>query len=67
MPASVRKTTGVFTVPQRLHSCVSIDSRKNCCIHGAPTAEAVRRTASRNDLPIARITEVRMLEPYFYR
>ena len=28
--------------------------------------EAIRQTARRNKLPIDRITEVRILDPYFY-
>ena len=31
-----------------------------------PTPEAVRRAATRNILPISQITEVRVLDPYFY-
>jgi hypothetical protein len=39
--------------------------------HGGPEAdgpspEAIRRTAGRNKLPIERITEVQVLDPYFY-
>jgi len=50
-----------------VHSYVSQDKSKTFCIYDAPTPEAVRRTASRNRLPVDRITEVRMLAPYFYR
>ena len=35
--------------------------------HDAPTPEAVRRVADLNKLPVDRITEVRVLDPYFYR
>ncbi|MFM9843590.1 MAG: nickel-binding protein [Dongiaceae bacterium] len=35
-------------------------------IYDAPTPEAIRRVAQRNNLPIDRITEVRVLSPYFY-
>jgi hypothetical protein len=48
-----------------MHSCVSADE-KTFCIYDAPTPEAIRKTASRNDLPIDRITQVRLLDPYFY-
>jgi hypothetical protein len=37
------------------------------CIYDGPTPEAVRRAAARNKLPISRITEVRVLDPYFYK
>jgi hypothetical protein len=36
-------------------------------LYDAPTPEAVRRVADRNKLPVDRITEVRVLDPYFYR
>ena len=49
-----------------VHSYVSTDKRKTYCVYDAPTPEAIRRTADRNNLPIARITEVRVLDPYFY-
>ncbi|CAG0927933.1 hypothetical protein TFLX_00708 [Thermoflexales bacterium] len=49
-----------------LHSYVTADKRKTFSVCDAPTPEAVRRAAQRNDLPIDRITEVRVLDPYFY-
>jgi len=49
-----------------LHSYVSEDGRKTFCAYEAPTPEAIRRTAKRNNLPIDRITEVRVLDPYFF-
>ncbi|MFT3790349.1 MAG: DUF4242 domain-containing protein [Rudaea sp.] len=49
-----------------VHSYVSPDSKKTFCIYDAPDADAIRRSAARNNLPIARITEVRVLDPYFY-
>jgi hypothetical protein len=36
-------------------------------VYDAPTPEAVRRVANRNKLPVDRITEVRVLDPCFYR
>lgn len=50
-----------------MHSYVSTDKRKTYCIYDAPTVDAIRHGAQRNNLPIARITEVRVLDPYFYR
>jgi hypothetical protein len=50
-----------------LHSYVSDDGKKTFCIYDAPSPEAIRRTARRNKLPVDRITEVRVLNPYFYR
>jgi hypothetical protein len=49
-----------------VHSYVSDDKRKTFCVYDAPSPEAVRRTAASNDLPVDRITEVRVLDPYFY-
>jgi hypothetical protein len=50
-----------------VHSYVSEDREKTFCICDAPSPEAIRKTAARNDLPIDRITQVRVLDPYFYR
>jgi hypothetical protein len=50
-----------------VHSYVSDDKRKTFCVYDAPTPEAIRKTAQRNDLPVDRITQVSVLDPYFYR
>ena len=50
-----------------IHSYVSDDGKKTYCAYEAPSPEAIRRTARRNNLPVDRITEVRVLDPYFYR
>ena len=50
-----------------VHSYVSADKRKTFCVYDAPSPEAIRRTASRNKLPVQHITEVRILDPYFHR
>jgi len=50
-----------------VHSYVSIDKKKSYCIYDGPSPEAIRRTASRNKLPVEHITEVRVLDPYFYK
>jgi hypothetical protein len=49
-----------------VHSYLPPDRRKSFCIYDAPTPEAVRRAARRSQLPVDRITEVRVLDPYFY-
>lgn len=49
-----------------VHSYVAPDCTKSFCIYDAPTPEALRRAARRNGLPVDRITEVRVLDPYFY-
>lgn len=50
-----------------VHSYVSDDKKKTFCIYDAPSPEAIRATAQQNGLPVDRITEVRVLDPYFYR
>jgi len=49
-----------------IHSYVSDDKKKTFCIYDAPTPEAVRKVANKNKLPIDKITEVKVLDPYFY-
>jgi Protein of unknown function (DUF4242) len=50
-----------------VHSYVSADRKKTFCVYDGPSPEAIRRTASRSRLPVERITEVRVLDPYFYK
>ncbi|HYH10090.1 MAG TPA: DUF4242 domain-containing protein [Thermoanaerobaculia bacterium] len=50
-----------------LQSYVSGDKQKTFCIYDGPNPEAIRRTATQNGLPVDHITEVRVLDPYFYR
>ena len=49
-----------------IHSYVSDDSRKTFCVYDGPSPEAIRRVAQRNGLPVEVITQVRVLDPYFY-
>jgi hypothetical protein len=50
-----------------LHSYVTPDRTRTFCLYDGPSPEAVRRAAVRSQLPITQITEVRVLDPYFYR
>ncbi|MFI5286039.1 MAG: DUF4242 domain-containing protein [Candidatus Dormibacteria bacterium] len=50
-----------------IHSYVSDDKRKTFCVYDAPSPEAIRKTADRNALPLDQITQVSVLDPYFYR
>jgi len=50
-----------------LHSYVTLDKQKTFCIYDGPNPESIRRTAERNGLPVNQITEVSVLDPYFYR
>ena len=49
-----------------VQSFVSPDKKQTFCIYDAPSPEAVRSAAQKNALPVDRITEVRVLDPYFY-
>ena len=49
-----------------VHSYVSPDLKKTYCIYDAPSAEAIREVARRNNLPVDRLTPVSVLDPYFY-
>jgi hypothetical protein len=49
-----------------VHSYVSDDARKTFCVYDGPSPEAIRRVAERNGLPVDGMTEVRVLDPYFY-
>lgn len=50
-----------------VHSYVSDDKSKTYCIYDGPNPEAIRNAATRNGLPIDRITRVSVLDPYFHR
>ena len=50
-----------------VHSYVSQDKTKTYCIYDGPGPDAIRQAAARNGLPVDQITEVRVLDPYFYR
>jgi len=49
-----------------VHSYVTQDKKKTFCVYDGPTPEAIRKVAERNGLPVDRISEVRVLDPYFY-
>ena len=55
-------TSGVTWV----HSYVSTDKTKTYCIYDGPSESAVRAAAEANNLPIDTITQVSVLDPYFY-
>lgn len=50
-----------------IHSYVTGDKKKTFCIYDGPSPEAIRQSAALNGLPVDRITEVRVLDPYFHR
>jgi Protein of unknown function (DUF4242) len=49
-----------------MHSYVNEDTGTMLCLYEAPSPEAIRKAAHRNDLPVDRITKVRVLDPYSY-
>ncbi len=49
-----------------IRSFVTGDRKKSFCIYDAPSPEALRRAARRNNLPVDLIIEVSVLEPYFF-
>jgi hypothetical protein len=50
-----------------IHSYVTEDKTKAFCVYDGPNPEAIRKTAGRNSLPVDRIFQIRVLDPYFYR
>jgi hypothetical protein len=48
-----------------VHSYVTPDRKRTYCIYDGPSPEAIRAVAKANGLPVDRITEVRVLDPYF--
>jgi Protein of unknown function (DUF4242) len=50
-----------------VHSYVSKDLGKTFCVYDGPSPDSIRETAGRNNLPVGAITEVSVLDPYFYR
>lgn len=49
-----------------VHSYVSTDKKRTYCVYDAPSPDAIREVADRNGLPVGEISEVRVLDPYFY-
>ncbi|MCI0437385.1 MAG: DUF4242 domain-containing protein [Gemmatimonadetes bacterium] len=49
-----------------IRSFVTKDKSKTFCVYDAPSPEAVRLAARRNGLPVDRVVEVSVLDPYFY-
>jgi Protein of unknown function (DUF4242) len=49
-----------------VHSYVSRDKSMTFCVYDAPSAEAIWLAAKENGLPVDTVTEVSVLDPYFY-
>jgi hypothetical protein len=53
---------GVFWV----HSYVNPERTSTFCIYDGPSREAIRAAARTTGLPVDKVTEVSVLDPYFY-
>lgn len=49
-----------------VQSFVTADHGKTFCIYDGPSPESIRRAAGLNGLPVDSITQVSVLDPYFY-
>ena len=50
-----------------VHSYFTPDRTKSFCIYDGPNPDSIRKAAQRTKLPVDKITEVRVLDPYFFR
>jgi hypothetical protein len=50
-----------------VHTYVNAEHNKTFCVYDGPSPEAIRHAAHRNSLPVDKVTEVSVLDPYFYR
>lgn len=50
-----------------IHSYVSGDKKKTYCVYDAPSPDDIRHAAQINNLPVDRISQVSVFDPYFYR
>ncbi|MFT4165556.1 MAG: DUF4242 domain-containing protein [Microlunatus sp.] len=74
VPITDRGAEGLTGIVQRnadqdvtwVQSFVTDDKVTTFCIYDGPSPEAIRRAAEANGLPVDSITEVRVLDPYFY-
>ena len=49
-----------------IQSYVSNDLRNTFCVYDGPSPEAIRAAAADNNMSVDIVTEVRVLDPYFY-
>jgi hypothetical protein len=50
-----------------VHSYVTPDRAATFCLYDGPSSDAVRRAAETTGMPVNRIAEVMVLDPYFHR
>lgn len=58
-------TTADFSVT-KVHSYVTPDRRQTFYIYDAPTPGAICKVAALSDLPVGKITQVSVLDPFAY-
>jgi hypothetical protein len=49
-----------------VQSFVTDDHNKTFCVYDGPSPEAIRRAAGLSELPVDSISEISVLDPYFY-
>jgi predicted amidohydrolase YtcJ len=49
-----------------VHSYVTADKKKTFCIYDGPDETAIREVAKQNGIPVDSVTQVSVLDPYFY-
>lgn len=49
-----------------IQSFVTDDHTKSFCVYDGPSPEAIRQAAGLNGFPVTGISEVSVLDPYFY-
>jgi hypothetical protein len=49
-----------------VRSFVTDDKTKTFCIYDGPSPESIRRAAGLSELPVDKISEISVLDPYFY-
>lgn len=49
-----------------VHSYVDTARTKTVCVYDGPSPEAIRQAARASELPVDAISEVRVLDPYFF-
>jgi hypothetical protein len=49
-----------------VHSYVTNDKKKTFCIYDGPDEAAIRSAAEATGLPVDSVTQVSVLDPYFY-
>ncbi len=49
-----------------IQSFVSDDHNKTFCVYDGPSEDAIRKAAALSGLPVDEVTQISVLDPYFY-